>query len=129
MIYIKRKRSGGGPNWGAGWDDLLKDYWDDLEQIWADNLKGNHNQKLVNTTSKNIYRIIKDTAIPRMKKYNQKTGEKDDGWSCKAESILNYFDTAETTSDQVIALNTAEQFLRSTYPPAKIVDQLFNKSK
>lgn len=114
LIYIKRKQSGGGQNWGAGWDDLLKEYWDDLEKIWEDNLYGRHDVNLVNKTVKNVQKIIEEKAITRMEKYCQETNQNDGGWNQKAKNILGYFKTAKSTSDKVIALNAAEQFLRAT---------------
>lgn len=126
-VLFKRKKEGGGPNWGAGWDDLLKDYWDDLDRIWEDNYYGRHDLQLIDRVFNGMEAILEGKAMQRIRKYCQKAGEDERGWANQIKQIISYFKGVKTTSDKVIAVNAAEQFLRAAEPDSKKVKEVLGK--
>jgi len=126
-ISFKRKRTGGGPNWGAGWDDLLENYWDDLDQIWEDNYYGRHNDQLIDKVFTGLESVLEGKVLSRIKKYCQKTGEDGREWITQTEQVMSYFKAAETAADKVIAINAAEQFLRAAEPDSRRVKEVLGK--
>lgn len=128
-ISFKRKRTGGGPNWGAGWDDLLESYWDDLDQIGEDNYYGRYNLQLIDRVFQSVRAVLEEKALPRIRKYCQKMGEDEGEWVTQTEQIICYFKDAKTTSDKVIAVNAAEQFLRAAEPDSKRVKEVLRENE
>lgn len=125
--FKRRKKNGGGPNWGAGWDDLCKEYWDDLEQISGDNFYGRHNEELINKVFSGMENIMENKVLPRIRRYAEATGKEDPEWTGMAEEVLSYFKEAKTISYKVIAINSAEQFLRAAEPDAKELKEILGE--
>ncbi len=118
-LKFKRKKSGGGDDWGAGWDDVLKEYWDDLDEITEDNFYGRHNPKLINRTKQSLREALEEEAIPRMealykKVFSKKEKEETKDWIKKAENLRSELLKARTLSNKVIAIDSITQFLRAT---------------
>lgn len=118
-LKFKRKKTGGGDNWGAGWDYLLEDFYDDLDQITKDNYFRRYNPKLINKTFRNLFQILNSKAIPKMeelKRQEQSKLEKENcqDWLNGAEQLNKFFKEAKKLSDKVIAVDSLMQFLRST---------------
>lgn len=118
-IEFKRKKKGGKSNWGAGWDYLLKDFYDDLDQITKNNYFRCHNPKLINKVFRNLFQILNSKAIPMMKELkNQspaKTGKENcQDWLNKIEHLNKFFKKAKKLPEKVIAIDSLVQFLRET---------------
>lgn len=118
-LKFKRKKSGGGDGWGAGWDDVLKGYWDDLDKITEDSFYRRHNPKLINRTKQGLREALEKKAIPRMealykKVFSKKEKEETKDWIEKAENLKSELLKARTFSDKVIAIDSITQFLRAT---------------
>ncbi len=126
--FKRRKKSGGGSNWGAGWDDLCKDYWDELEQISEDNLNGIHNEQLISQVFSEMENVMENKVLPRIGRYTEAIGADGSEWSQFAREVLGYFKEAKTVSDKVIAINSAEQFIRAAEPESKVVKEILGDS-
>jgi len=118
-LEFKRKKKGGKDNWGAGWDYLLKDFYDDLDQIIKDNYFRRYNAKLINKIFKNLFKILNSKAIPKMEESrnrNSNKTEKEDcqNWLNKINQLNNFFKKAKKLSEKVIAIDSLVQFLRET---------------
>ncbi len=118
-LKFKRKKKGGKSNWGAGWDYLLKDFYDDLDQITKDNYFHCHNSKLINKVFKHLFQILNSKAIPKMeesRKENTNKIERKDcqDWLNKIEQLNKFFKRAKKLSEKVIAIDSLVQFLRET---------------
>ncbi|MDO8555399.1 MAG: PEP-utilizing enzyme [bacterium] len=111
-IQFKRKNKGGGPNWGAGLDYLLKDFWRELDEIVEDNYYGKHNSRLINFLFKNTKETV-IVAMSEMKKMCE-VGEGLNDWLSKAQKIYGFSKIAKSLSDKVIFIDTVTQFLRAT---------------
>lgn len=105
--------SGGGENWGAGLDYLVKPCWHDLDRLVDDNLHKRHNLKLINALFVKL-QLACEQALPEMDRLCFQKGLGFDDWVKKARSIIDFGHKTATTSDKVVFINTAVQFLRST---------------
>jgi len=118
-LKFKRKKKGGKDNWGAGWDYLLRDFYDDLDQITKDNYFHCHNSKLINKVFKNLFKILNFKAIPKMKESRNESSNKIErkdcqNWLDKINQLNNFFKKAKKLSEKVIAIDSLVQFLRET---------------
>lgn len=118
-LKFKRKKSGGGDGWGAGWDDVLKEYWDDLDQITEDSFYGRHNSELIKQVLQGLRKALEGKAIPRMeafykKVFSKKEKEEMKDWIKKAKKLRLELLKARTLSDKVIVIDSITQFLRAT---------------
>ncbi len=104
-INFKRKKDGGNGAWGAGFDYLLEDYWNDLDKIVEDNYYGRHNAKIINYLLPKISLALKEATL-MMKKF--------DDWVKKAQIIQKFGSSAKTLSEKVVFIDAATQFLRET---------------
>ncbi len=115
-LIFKRKKGGGGSNWGAGFDYLFKDYWEDLDRLVEDNYYGRHNKELINHLFQEILKAFKKT-VSEMKNLCgadiDKSGLKN--WIKKGKNIENFSKAAKTLNDKVIFIDAVVQFLRETY--------------
>lgn len=114
-IIFKRKKSGGKSNWGAGFDYLLRDYWDDLDKLVEDNYYKRHNKKLINYLFSRMPGIVEKS----IKEMWNLCGKKSDrrglyGWIKKARAILKYGESAKNLNEKVIFIDALTQFLRET---------------
>lgn len=118
-LKFKRKKKGGKDNWGAGWDYMLKDFYNDLDHIIKDNYFRRYNTKLINKAFKNLFQILNSEAIPKMEELKRQEQSKLEKESCQewlngAEQLNKFFKKAKKLSDKVIAIDNLVQFLRST---------------
>jgi len=118
-LKFKRKKKGGKSNWGAGWDYLLKDFYDDLDQITKDNYFHCHNSKLINKVFKYLFQVLNSKAIPKMEESRNQSSNKIErkdcqDWLNKINQLNNFFKKAKKLSEKVIAIDSLMQFLRET---------------
>lgn len=118
-LKFKREKKGGKDNWGAGWDYLLKDFYDDLDQITKDNYFRRYNPKLINKVFKNLFQILNSEAIPRMRKLKNQSPVKTEkkicqDWLNQIKQLNKFFKKARKLSEKVIAIDSLAQFLRET---------------
>lgn len=111
-IQFKRKNKGGGENWGAGLDYLLKDSWRELDDVIEDNYYGKHNGKLINALFKNTKEAL-FAAMDEMKKMCE-AGEGLNDWLSKAKKIYGFSKLAKNLSGKVVFIDAVTQFLRAT---------------
>lgn len=112
-INFKRKKGGGGGNWGQGLDYLLEDFWEKLDELVEDNYYGRHNKRLINFLFPKVSLALKNS-VSEMKRSCEK-GEGLSDWIKKAERIRNFSKSAKNLSCKVIFIDSATQFLRETY--------------
>ena len=118
-INFKRKKSGGGSDYGAGWDHMLKDFYDDLDKITEDSYFSRHDEPLINKVFSSLLDILESQAIPKMlglqTTNTTKAGKENcQEWIEKVTIIKSFFKTAITSSHKVIAIDSLTQFLRET---------------
>lgn len=124
-LCFKRKKSGGGSNWGAGWDDLITNFWEDLEIIDEDNYYSRHNEELIKKVFLGMSEVMENKVLPRMRKYAKAVpNNENDEWLGMGEEVLGYFQDSRTINDKVIAINCAEQFIRACDPDSKKVREI-----
>ncbi len=111
-INFKRKKGGGGDNWGAGLDYLLKDFWEKLDELVKNNYYGKHNKQLINFLFPKISLALKNS-VSEMKGSCEK-GEGLSDWIKKAKKIQNFSKSAKNLSGKVVFIDSATQFLRET---------------
>ena len=133
-LQFKRKKSGGGADYGAGWDHMLKDFYDDLDKITEDNYFFRHNVSLINKVLNSLSDVLEFQAIPKMlelkEKSTTKVGRKNcQEWTEKATTIKDFFKKAKTNSQKVIAIDGLTQFLRETSTREKRIKKLGAKKK
>lgn len=104
-IDFARKKNGGGSNWGAGLDYLLKDCWGELDRLVEDNYYGRHNAELISCLFLRIFSAL-EKAMIEMKDVA--------GWLKKAETIKNLGKNSKTLRDKTIFIDSVTQFLRET---------------
>lgn len=103
-----------GDDWGVGLDYLFKDIWPNLDQIRKDNTNYLHNEENI----EHCFLIMRSILIKEVPTEIKKTD-----WSVKDKievmqkvaNILAHFRDARTINDKVIAINIAEQLLRTIY--------------
>lgn len=118
-LEFKRKKKGGKSNWGAGWDYLLKDFYNDLDQIIKDNYFHRHNSKLINKVFKSLLQILNLEVIPKMEESRNRSSDKIEredcqNWLNKINRLNSFFKKAKKLSEKVIAIDSLVQFLRET---------------
>lgn len=136
-LNFKRKKTGGGADYGAGWDHLLKDFYDDLDKITEDSYYSRYDEDLIHKVFSSLSDILECKAIPKMLEI--KNGSKDRSskencqeWVEKATIIKTFFKSAKTSSHKVIAIDSLTQFLRETSDeelPKEIGGNIASKGK
>jgi phosphohistidine swiveling domain-containing protein len=116
---FKRKKTGGGADYGAGWDHLLKDFYDDLDKITEDSFYSRYDESLIHRIFDALHHILKHEAIPKMLKLKDENPdpmvkENYQEWVEKATIIKTFFGGAKIISHKVIAIDSLVQFLRET---------------
>ena len=111
-LKFKRKKSGGGSNWGEGLDYLLKNNWNELDKLVEDNYFGRHNLKLINSLVPAVLTALKKSISVMKKECPVDAGLKD--WIKKANKIASFGKLARKASDKVIFIDATTQFLRET---------------
>ncbi len=134
-LNFKRKKGGRkGGNWGVGWDDVLKEYWDNLDQITKDNYYRRYNPKLINQVGRGLYKVLETKAVPRMEEFYRKTFSKKEkesikDWIKQAKKLKKNLLKAKTLSAKVIAIDSITQFLRATQERPLDLEEIQRPSK
>lgn len=114
-INFKRKKGGGGPDWGEGLDYLLKDCWEDLDKITEDNYYGKHSAELINFLFPKILEALNKSIIEMRNIFGHEQNQNGlNDWVRKAESIKSFGLSTGSLNDKVIFIDNATQFLRET---------------
>ncbi|MBU1091343.1 hypothetical protein KKA27_00520 [Patescibacteria group bacterium] len=113
-------------SWGRGLDYLLKDYWNDLDQIIEDNYSEKHNAKLINFLFPKVLSKLKKSII-EMRRLCEKDGGGLGGWEKQAKNIQSFSKRAKTLNEKVIFIDMVRQFLRATYLGDKKQEKMIRK--
>lgn len=100
--------------WGEGYDYLFKDIWSNLDQIRLDNESYKHDEKNIEHCFGIMYSALRSSSVEAVKSSDWESVDKLEVLQ-KISDTLKLFKEAKTINDKVIAINTAEQLLRSIY--------------
>lgn len=114
-LIFKRKKGGGGSNWGEGMDYLLKEYWEELDKLIEDNYHRKHDKKLVSFLYNNIFEVL-DNAMRDMKRGCKKNSDSSglNDWIKKIKNIISFGKKANSLSKKIVFIDSATQFLRES---------------
>ena len=111
MGRINEKYAG----WGEGWDYMVKEIWGRLDMIRDENVYDRpHDTTNVDYCFHYIYKVLVGEANIKIEKADWKPKDKKHVSNILFR-LIELFSDAKITSDKVIAIVVAEQFLRQTY--------------
>lgn len=113
-LQFKRKKWGGGDNWGEGLDYIIRDDWNKLDKLVQDNYLRKHNVQRINLLFPKM-KIALATSIKKMKQFSRG----DDkillhDWLKKANYLIKYGETAKKLTKKFIFIDSVVQFLRQS---------------
>jgi|GEM_PF-1873307 len=100
--------------WGQGWDYLFKEIWEDMDRIREDNLARRYDHKNIDHCFKFLYATLVKDVLSKVKSSDWNENDKSEVMG-KTYNLINLFRESKSYPDKVIAINMAEQLLRSIY--------------